>query len=90
MLAEAIAPLAQFGVAGLMGALWVWERRLSQKRETQLDAAHGSLLRQRQELRVLVKLVRRNTQAMQRFDDTQKQLKELLERMSDERKRQAA
>lgn len=33
MLSDALSMFTQFGVAGLMGALWVWERMLSRKRE---------------------------------------------------------
>jgi hypothetical protein len=38
-----LEPLSQFGIAGLMGALWIWERLLSRKRETQLSEAHRAL-----------------------------------------------
>lgn len=81
MTADVIQPLTQFGVAGLMGLLWVWERLMSRKRETQLNEAHVRLEHQHHELSVLVKLVRQNTRAIVRFDRTQLQLKELLEKM---------
>jgi hypothetical protein len=42
------------------------------------------LQRQHRELNVLVKLVRHNTRAIVRFDRTQMQLKELLEKMHHE------
>ena len=78
---DAIQPLTQFGVAGLMGMLWVWERLMSRKREAQLNEAHIRLQQQHHELNTLVKLVRQNTRAIARFDRTQLQLKELLEKM---------
>lgn len=81
---DALQPLTQFGVAGLMGLLWVWERLMSRKRETQLNEAHMDLQRQHRELSVLVKLVRHNTRAIVRFERTQMQLKELLEKMHNE------
>jgi hypothetical protein len=87
---DAIQPLAQLGVAGLMGMLWVWERLMSRKREAQLNEAHQQLMSQQHELRVLVKLVRQNTRAMSCFDQTQKQLKQLLEKMHHEIDRHAA
>ena len=87
---EFIQPLTQFGVAGLMGLLWVWERLMSRRRETQLNEAHQRLMSQQHELSVLVKLVRQNTRAMVRFDQTQQQLKELLEKMHHEIDRKAA
>lgn len=90
MSAEWLQPLTQFGVAGLMGMLWVWERLMSRRRELQLNETHEHLMSQQQELRVLVKLVRQNTRAMVRFDQTQLQLKELLEKMHHEIDRHAA
>ncbi len=89
MPAELFQYLTQFGVAGLMGLLWVWERFMSRKREAQLNETHRHLTDQQQELRVLVKLVRQNTRAMVRFDQTQTQLKELLEKMHHEIDRRA-
>lgn len=87
---EAIQPLTQFGVAGLMGMLWVWERLMSRKREAQLNEAHQHLRRQHHELNSLIRLVRQNTRAIARFDHTQTQLKELLERMHHDMDRHAA
>lgn len=81
MINETIQQLTQFGVAGLMGLLWVWERLMSRKREAQLNEAHLCLKQQHHELGMLVKLVRQNTRAITRFDQTQLQLKELLEKM---------
>lgn len=87
---NAIQQLTQFGVAGLMGVLWVWERLFSRRRERQLSEAHERLMGQREELHELFELVRRNTQAVERFEQTQIQLTELLERMHDEIRKHAA
>ncbi len=81
MLRDVMQHAAQFGVAGLMGVLWVWERRMSRQREQQLNEAHAQLMRQREPLRILVRLVRRNTQALERFDRTQQQLIDVLQRV---------
>lgn len=75
---ELIQPLAQFGVAGLMGVLWVWERTFSRKRESELSEAHARLLAQQQEVGVIVELVRRNTEAFERFSQVLKELAEDL------------
>ncbi len=85
---ELIQPLTQFGVAGLMGVLWVWERVNSRKREDQLDDAHRRLMRQRDEVDVLIELVQRNTTAVERFEKTQSELRKLLEGMNDAMRRQ--
>ncbi len=75
---DLLESLTQFGVAGLMGALWVWERMLSRRREQQLNDMHARLMRERDALGILIRLVRRNTEAMERFERTQEQLVELL------------
>jgi hypothetical protein len=74
-----IEAMAQFGVAGLMGALWVWERGYSRRREQQLTAAHERLTRSQEHLRVMIHTVRRNTEALIEFERTQRRLGEILE-----------
>jgi len=81
MSAPILEPLTQFGAAGLMGALWIYERMLSRRREAQLNASHEKLMKQQRELSELVHLVRRNTQALKAFERTQTQLKDTLERI---------
>lgn len=85
-----IETLAQFGVAGLMGALWMWERAMSRRRDAELSEAHRKLMAQHDHLRTVLRMVDRNTRAIERFDQTQRQLVHLLEKMSDETRRQAA
>lgn len=81
---EVVDALAQLGVAGLMGILWVWERTLSRRREKQLSESHDKLLQYQEHLTVLIKLVRRNTQAIERFDQTQVRLIQILEQVQHE------
>ena len=78
---EIIEGMTQLGVAGLMGVLWVWERLLSRRRESQLNEAHDRLMQQQEQLTVLIKLVHRNTHAIERFDQTQVQLVQALEQL---------
>lgn len=78
---ESIEPLAQFGAAGVMGAMWLWERMLSRRREAQINQAHDRLMREREQFDLLIRLVRRNTRAIEHFSRTQDQLKQILERM---------
>ena len=73
-----IEALTQFGVAGLMGGLWVFERALSRRRERQLDATHQKVIEGRQALRVLDGTVRRNTRAIEHFNMTQAHLGQAL------------
>ena len=42
-----IENLTQLGAAGLMGAMWLWERNTSRTRERQIDEAHARILAER-------------------------------------------
>ncbi len=70
-----------FGVAGLMGVLWTWERMMSRQRERQLTEAHERLVHSHSDLGVLTRLIERNTRAVIRFDETQSGLRRLLEQL---------
>ncbi len=74
-----IETLVQFGVAGLMGVLWVWERMYSRRRERQLTEAHDCLVRRDQQTAILVRLVRRNTRAMVQLQISQQRMSDVLE-----------
>ncbi len=65
---------ARFGVAGLMGAMWLWERRTSQKRENQIDDAHARIMGDRVQLDQLMSVIRQNAEAITRLSATQDQL----------------
>ena len=77
LLAESQAPLdslTSLGAAGLMGAMWLWERRTSQKREAQIDEAHARILGDRVAIDQLMSVVRQNAEAIARLCTTQDQL----------------
>lgn len=67
-------PIAQLGVAGLMGAMWLWERRTSRQREQQIDEAHARIIADRVQLEELISVVRQNAEAMTQFAANQRQL----------------
>ena len=74
-LAEASWPdVTSFGAAGLMGAMWLWERKTSRQREEQLDEAHVRILSDRVQLEELIDVVRQNVEAMTRLSAIQDQL----------------
>lgn len=79
-----IEALLEFGVAGLMGVLWMWERAHSRGRERQLSQAHDQIHRRDEKLSVLVRTVRRNTAAMMQFQQTQEHLAKILEALTHE------
>lgn len=70
-LAEALTSL---GAAGLMGGMWLWERRTSRAREQQLDEAHARILGDRLQLEALLDTVRDSTEALVRLAASQDQL----------------
>jgi hypothetical protein len=69
-----LADLTNLGAAGLMGAMWLWERRTSQKREQQIDDAHTRILGDRVQLDELIDVVRQNVEALTRLTATHEQL----------------
>jgi uncharacterized protein YigA (DUF484 family) len=74
ILAEITTDLTSLGAAGLMGAMWLWERRTSRQREEQLDEAHARIMADRVQLEQLIEVVRNNAEAMARLSAAQEQL----------------
>ncbi len=58
--------LAGLGSAGLMGAMWLWERKNSRAREQQLDEAHQRVMGDKVLLEQVIVAVRQNTEALTR------------------------
>ena len=58
--------LGSLGAAGIMGAMWLWERRTSRKREEQLSDAHRVILDERNKAGEFVQLIKENTAAIAR------------------------
>jgi hypothetical protein len=70
LFAEAAPAFDQFtnlGMAGLMGAMWLWERHTSRQREQQIDEAHARIMADRVQLDQLLDVVRQNSEAMTRL-----------------------
>ena len=78
--AENLSQLTSLGAAGIMGAMWLWERRSSRTREEQLDEAHARILGDRVQLDQLIEVVRNNAQAMTRLTATVEQLLDTLQK----------
>ena len=68
--ASGLEQLTNLGAAGLMGAMWLWERRTSRQREQQLDEAHTRIMSDRVQLSELMDVVRQNTEAITRLAAT--------------------
>lgn len=79
-----MSDLANFGAAGLMGAMWLWERRLGHARDQQISEAHQRILRDEERLSKLTEVVEQNTSAIVRFTETQRQVGEALKDLTRE------
>ena len=77
---DGISQLTSLGAAGIMGAMWLWERRTNQKRDEQLDESHARILGDRIQLDQLIEVVKGNAEAMTRLVSVQDQLVRALEK----------
>lgn len=76
---ELLTVLAQFGPAGLIGLLWIAERRHGAMRDRQLAETHRKLASQDQSLETLLNVVKGNTRAIVTLEQTQRHLIELAQ-----------
>ena len=66
-----ILNVTQFGIAGLMGGLWWWERKYSRQREDELTQAHQVILSQREHLSAVLDALQGNTKVISEFSAVQ-------------------
>ncbi|MEM1166364.1 MAG: hypothetical protein AAGI30_08760 [Planctomycetota bacterium] len=78
---ELLAPLAQFGAAGVVAWMWLSERRASMTREHQLTESHRALMEQRVHLDAIMKLLQENTRAFAAIESGHRLLIDALERL---------
>lgn len=76
---DALPQLTNLGAAGLMGLMWLWERRNSRQREAQIDESHARIMSDRVQLEQLMSVVRQNTETLSRLCTTQEELIRNLE-----------
>jgi hypothetical protein len=69
---------AQFGVAGLMGALWWWERKYSRQREDELTQAHKTIQDTREHLSAVLEALQGNTKVIGEFTAVQGEILKVL------------
>lgn len=75
---EMLGALAQLGAAGLIGWMWLSERRGAQERETQVRESHAALMNERAQLDVLVRALEGNTRAMTALEAGQRELARVI------------
>jgi uncharacterized protein YigA (DUF484 family) len=85
-----MSELAPFGSAGLMGAMWLWERRHSALRDQQLTEAHARISRDEQRLGSLTRVIEQNTAAIARFAEVQRELVDAIRGHRQEAQHEAA
>ena len=71
---EPLGWISQFGVAGVIGVLWVLERRAAAARERQINEAHERIVRERREMDLLLEALRENTRALTTLEVGQRTL----------------
>jgi len=76
---DTLVNISQLGVAGLMGALWWWERKYSRQREDELTEAHQRIMEQKEHMDTLVNALEQNTKAITEFTAVHQQLVTLLQ-----------
>ena len=79
---ELTAAFAQFGTAGLIGWMWLTERRAAAVRERQLTEAHDRLLHERACFDQVVTAIKDNTRALATLDSGHRALITALDRLT--------
>jgi hypothetical protein len=72
------ASLAQFGTAGLIGWMWLTERRAAAQRERQLSEAHDRLMQERKTFELLLAAIHDNTRVLTALEVGQRTLSTYL------------
>ncbi len=66
--------LTQFGTAGLIGWMWLTERKGALARERQIAEAHDALMHERAAFAVVIEALRENTKALAAIESSQRDL----------------
>jgi hypothetical protein len=80
---QAAAALAQFGTAGLIGWMWLTERRAAAIRERQLAETHDRLMAERACFDLLVAAIKENTRTLATLEAGQRAMTSALHRLMD-------
>jgi len=78
---ELATALAQCGAAGLIGWMWLSERRAAAAREAQLRELHERLIQERPHLAALLAVIRDNTRALTALEAGQRAIAAALQRL---------
>jgi hypothetical protein len=78
---DLFANLTQFGTAGLIGWMWLVERRAASERERQAAELHERLMQDRRGLEIAVEALRENTRVLGAVEAAQRSLLAVVERL---------
>ena len=84
---ELVGIVSQFGAAGLIGWLWIAERRHNAKRERELTEAHQLMVEQNRDIESLLGVIKENTRAIKGLEETQHHLLEMVKGLGHETRR---
>ena len=73
---------AQFGMAGLIGWMWLVERRAGAIREKQLTDLHERIMEERRHVSTLLSVISANTKALTALEVGQRTLTRILDRLA--------
>lgn len=76
---ELTTSIAQLGAAGLIGWMWLAERRAGAARETQLRELHDRLMQERPQIAALLSVVQDNTRALAALESGQRAIARAME-----------
>lgn len=82
---DAVSALAQLGAAGVIGWMWLSERRAAGERERQIRESHETLMNERAQLDVLVRALEGNTRAVTALEAGQRELIRVIGHAGDRR-----
>lgn len=82
--------LTQFGTAGLIGWMWLTERKGALARERQIAEAHEALMHERAAFGVVIEALRENTKALAAIESSQRDLARTLSKAIDRLSARAA
>ncbi len=84
---ELASAAAQFGTAGLIGWMWLTERRAAAERDRQVAELHERLMQERECVTACLDALQANTRAITMLEGTQRQLAQAVERVGRTSKR---
>ncbi len=82
MTPEITSAFAQLGAAGLIGLMWLTERRAAAAREKQLGDLHERIMQERTHIAALLSVVSDNTRALTALETGQRSLADTMERLA--------